>query len=97
MSVPEPWTTELTTSLVSVPGLGPSVIGRQRRRSCGCVTSTGIRLDKQEPIFGANPCGEHGPQCEGVLAALRALPPSDEPIEDLFERLLEASIGGADE
>lgn len=71
----------------------PHVIGLVQERDCGCEAAVGMRLDRMEPTFGANPCADHGAECQRALLMLGAMPPSDEPVLALFRDILDAAIG----
>lgn len=72
------------------------VIGWEGVRSaCGCMWVGGLRLDKQEPTFGAIPCVEHAVYVWRAYDALVHMPPDKREIGELFEELFERELAPA--
>ncbi len=70
------------------------VTGWEGRRHCGCEYIQGVTIgtDPQEQTFGASPCAEHGAQMRRALDHVRHMPPSEEQMHLLFQRLLDQEI-----
>lgn len=87
------WETRKVARVEIIPEMGGlHVTGHDHTRHCGCEASTGMRMDRQEFTMRAAPCEQHVQECDRVLNLMRNLPGSDEPILDMFERLLELEI-----
>jgi hypothetical protein len=71
---------------------GLHVTGWDHARHCGCRVSVGMRMDKHELTTVVNSCPEHEVYVARAFDTLKNMPPQDEPIMDLFERLLEAEL-----
>lgn len=88
------WTTTKVARVEMIPEMGGlHVTGLDHVRHCGCRASQGMRMDKQEFTMPCASCAEHSDEVDRVMALMRALPGSDEPVLDMFERLLELEIG----
>lgn len=71
---------------------GMHIVGVVDSRHCGCQARLGRRLDKGETTFGVAPCAEHGVHVHRAMDALKHMPPQDEEIFALFERLVEREL-----
>lgn len=71
------------------------VIGWVGTRHCGCIYMEGMRLDKNEPTFGATGCEQHGAQNARAMDVAQHLPPQPDVMHELWERLLDAEIDAA--
>jgi hypothetical protein len=85
-------TSRVAEVLAAESGLPIQVIGWRHTRHCGCAGLIGMRLDNREDTFTVQPCDEHGAQVRRALDSLKNMPPQDEPIAQLFKRMLEHEI-----
>lgn len=88
------WEREWNPRLEIVPEMGGlHVSGWSNTRHCGCTARVGMRMDEKEPTMGITPCEDHEVYCQRVLDLMKNLPPSDEEVLAMFERLLELELG----
>lgn len=68
------------------------ITGFMGERHCGCGYMQGRRIDDGEPTFGAWPCDQHGAQNERAMQTVQSMPPQDEEMHLLWQRLLDTEI-----
>lgn len=90
------WTRYQVARVEIIPQMGGlHVTGWDHIRHCGCFLSLGMRMDKQEITSGITPCREHEVYCRRAMETMKNMPPQDEPIAELFERLFEHELVAA--
>lgn len=85
------WKVEKVARLEAANG-HVQVTGVEGYRHCGCRWLIGTRLDTKDATFGVFPCEEHGAASERAFETLTKMPPSDEEVIVLWQRLVDAEI-----
>jgi hypothetical protein len=87
------WARENVAVLERQPRYGGlHLVGVIVERHCGCQARLGLRLDRNEKTFSAAACEQHGVHVHRAMDALKHMPPQDEEIFALFERLVEREL-----
>lgn len=69
------------------------IFATEHRRHCGCHGDVGVRMDFMEPVFFTGECSpEHAHIIQKVNDEMRNMPPQEESVIKVFERLFERYV-----